>query len=732
MPAVRITGTEKKTAPSLKGGTAAEDVWYALSTERPAGSEGEGAVTASRRYDDISKARDAMIATPAYKSLVKQLDFPKATWTKAGALEDATVELRKTALGLWLNGCMELMPSAVPLQELLGLVKEGGPVAVLSKEEKAKKDAKAKVVRSALKFETENEGILYDIEVGNPEKSDGWDGKQKVRYLVSIVTDAPAFVKASSATPDGSGCVTVSSRRTYSEFELLRNQLHAMYPLCDPLAPMPKKIPTPLVNQKEIKNRTMAFDLLMKEVGELGGIRQLPQVLAFFSLTEGGSAAGGGGDDSEIQNATDPRWGMPGFLSPLQTERLAVFKAKHPGIDAEALLRFLRVREFDVKRATKLIKENIAWKEENKPGELGPSFGTKIVNEKDDYERSLRLGDMCETGEFVLLPGKDDTGRPVICIFVAEHDEWLDDYTKTTDMCVKALIYLIEKVTQDSEFFTLVFHMENWDPSEDATIDRTKLEYKLPVDVAWWKGIVTALQVGYPGQMGMAYVVGAPPFFSKTWKATINPLLEYYTQRRFEFVESAELLKRAISEENLPTELGGKAELTDAVPGEVKWKRESSKSTRLATKKAEREAKEAEEKAAEEAALAERIEQIRELKKQAEALDDASDADQQLKLYNEALKVEPRLKLVHDEGAALHVELKAGKDGAKKVIADAAAAAKASADAEAATAKAEAKAAADAAAAEKAKEAKAAADAAAAAASGDLSTDADDGETAVV
>ena len=100
-------------------------------------------------------------------------------------------------------------------------------------------------------------------------------------------------------------------------------------------------------------------------------------------------------------------WGFPGFLTPDMESSLTLFRAKAEALMTKPhllpdrhLLRFLRARKFDVDKAYKMLKDDLAWRKQ---------FEGRVFYASD----CPSLVKFCSNG-CVYRGGFDRDGRPVL------------------------------------------------------------------------------------------------------------------------------------------------------------------------------------------------------------------------------------------------------------------------------------------------------------------------------
>ncbi|GAB5353210.1 hypothetical protein AAMO2058_000018200 [Amorphochlora amoebiformis] len=217
------------------------------------------------------------------------------------------------------------------------------------------------------------------------------------------------------------------------------------------------------------------------------------------------------------------------------------------------LLRFLRARNFEVKKAYKLLSDDIAWRKDK---------DVKSLKKKTEREVLGCDPKLMHTHLPVWHQGCDKQGRPVIYkIFgnfqiwevtkhtslekLIDHHLWqMESYMDLTRENSKKFRHIVETVT-------VVVDAKDWRLSL-FTKEATKFLYRISkVD-----------SDHFPERMGRLIVVNAPYLLSVAWKV-IRGWLDPKTQKKVQIVrgpnEYEPILKDWISESSLCDEYGGKA-----------------------------------------------------------------------------------------------------------------------------------------------------------------------------
>ena len=166
----------------------------------------------------------------------------------------------------------------------------------------------------------------------------------------------------------------------------------------------------------------------------------------------------------------------------------------------EQLLRFLRAREFNVKKAAKMLREDIAWR-------------------RDFVGKKYRLTDFPTLVRFhndglVRYGGQAADGRPIV-VLVGRH--FFPRQVTDTMEVVYFFIYYMEKLvrfTEECGFteFTAIGDLEGWSIRHNFSLSVSKV-------------LAGLLQTHYPERLRYAFVVNNPWAFTTAWNL-ISPFLE--------------------------------------------------------------------------------------------------------------------------------------------------------------------------------------------------------------
>ncbi|KAH6800275.1 Sec14p-like phosphatidylinositol transfer family protein [Perilla frutescens var. hirtella] len=197
-----------------------------------------------------------------------------------------------------------------------------------------------------------------------------------------------------------------------------------------------------------------------------------------------------------------------------------------------SIARYLRARNWNVKKAVKMLKATLKWRLEYKPEEL----------RWDDVAMEA------ETGKIYRSSYKDKHGRPVLVMRPRCQN------TKSTKGQIRYLVYCMENailnVSDDQEQMNWLIDFHGFSLSN--------------VSLKVTKETAHVLQDHYPERLGVAILYDAPKIFEPFWKMA-KPFLEPKTTNKVKFVYSDDPNTIKIMDELFDMELvesafGGKNE----------------------------------------------------------------------------------------------------------------------------------------------------------------------------
>lgn len=197
------------------------------------------------------------------------------------------------------------------------------------------------------------------------------------------------------------------------------------------------------------------------------------------------------------------------LLGPL-SDRLSIYCS-----DA-SIARYLRARNWNVKKATKMLKETLKWRAEYKPEEI----------------RWDEVAHEAETGKIYRSNYLDKHGRTVLVMRPGCQN------TKSTKGQIRYLVYCMENA------------VVNLPPDQEQMIWLIDFRgYKLSnISLNLTRETANVLQNRYPERLGLAILYDPPKFFEPFWTLA-KPFLEPKTQEKVKFVYSDNLNTKQIVED---------------------------------------------------------------------------------------------------------------------------------------------------------------------------------------
>ncbi|XP_030948825.1 phosphatidylinositol transfer protein 3-like isoform X1 [Quercus lobata] len=180
------------------------------------------------------------------------------------------------------------------------------------------------------------------------------------------------------------------------------------------------------------------------------------------------------------------------------------------------IARYLRARNWHVKKATKMLKASLKWRLEYKPEEIR---WEDIVNE-------------AETGKIYRSTSIDKHGRTVLVMRPSRQN------TKSIKGQIKYLVYCMENailnLAPDQEQMVWLIDFEGFNLSH--------------ISVKVTRETAHVLQECYPERLGLAILYNPPKFFEPFWMV-VKPFLEPKTANKVKFVYSDDLNSKKIMED---------------------------------------------------------------------------------------------------------------------------------------------------------------------------------------
>ncbi|KAB8080885.1 uncharacterized protein [Oryza sativa Japonica Group] len=193
-------------------------------------------------------------------------------------------------------------------------------------------------------------------------------------------------------------------------------------------------------------------------------------------------------------------------------------------------LRFLRARNWNVQKASKMMKSAVKWR---------VSYMPQKINWDD-------VAHEAETGKIYRADYKDKHGRTVLVLRPG-----LENTTSGKGQ-IKYLVYCLEKaimsLTEDQEKMVWLTDFQSW------TLGSTPLKVT--------RETVNVLQDCYPERLGLAILYNPPRIFESFWKI-VKPFLDHETYKKVKFVyssdkESQKIMADVFDLDKLDSAFGGR------------------------------------------------------------------------------------------------------------------------------------------------------------------------------
>ncbi|KAL6850504.1 hypothetical protein ACP4OV_021131 [Aristida adscensionis] len=195
----------------------------------------------------------------------------------------------------------------------------------------------------------------------------------------------------------------------------------------------------------------------------------------------------------------------------------------------DSLSRFLRARNWNVQKASKMLKAAVKWRLAFKP---------ETICWED-------IAQEAETGKIYRADYKDKHGRTVLVLRPG-----LENTTSATGQ-IKYLVYSLEKaimnLTDNQEKMVWLTDFQSW------TLGSTPLKVT--------RETVNVLQDCYPERLGLAILYNPPRIFESFWKI-VKPFLDHETRKKVKFVysndkESQKIMAEVFDMDKLDSAFGG-------------------------------------------------------------------------------------------------------------------------------------------------------------------------------
>ncbi|KAI6673609.1 hypothetical protein NL676_001515 [Syzygium grande] len=195
-----------------------------------------------------------------------------------------------------------------------------------------------------------------------------------------------------------------------------------------------------------------------------------------------------------------------------------------------SIIRYLKARNWNTKKAAKMLKETLKWRLVYKPEKI----------RWEDIAREAETGKIYRTNYF------DKHGRTVLVMRPGFQN------TKATEGQIKYLVYCMENAVlnlkPDQEQMVWLIDFQGWNMSS--------------ISVKVTRETAHVLQDYYPERLGIGILYNPPKIFESFWKM-VKPFLETKTFKKVKFVYSDDPQSQKIMEElfdmdKLESAFGGK------------------------------------------------------------------------------------------------------------------------------------------------------------------------------
>ncbi|KAL7152674.1 hypothetical protein ABFS83_04G114300 [Erythranthe nasuta] len=208
-------------------------------------------------------------------------------------------------------------------------------------------------------------------------------------------------------------------------------------------------------------------------------------------------------------------------------------------IDDSTLRRFLRARDLDAEKASRMFIKYLTWRR---------SFVPKGSISQSEVTNQIGMNKM-------FMQGKDKRGCPVSIFFGGRHFPSNGGNEELKRFVVFVLDKLCSRIPAGEEKFTFIADLQGYGYSNNAA-----------------RGYITALSIlqdYYPERLRKLLVIHAPYIFMAVWKI-ICPFIDKKTTKKVVFVENKRMhatLVEEIDENQLPEIYGGKLDLVPIQDG---------------------------------------------------------------------------------------------------------------------------------------------------------------------
>ncbi|KAL3841109.1 hypothetical protein ACJIZ3_025700 [Penstemon smallii] len=208
-----------------------------------------------------------------------------------------------------------------------------------------------------------------------------------------------------------------------------------------------------------------------------------------------------------------------------------------------SILRFLKARNWNTKKATKMFKETLKWRLAYKPEKIQWSLTFKTFFStltQEDVAREAETGKLYKANYF------DKHGRTVLVMRPGPEN------SNSVQVQIKYLVYCMENaisnLESDQEQMVWLINFERWNMAS--------------ISVKVTRETARVLQDCYPERLGVAILYNPPKVFESFW-LLVKPFLEHKTYKKVKFVysdqpQSMKLMESLFDLEKLESSFGGK------------------------------------------------------------------------------------------------------------------------------------------------------------------------------
>ncbi|KAK9247573.1 CRAL-TRIO domain-containing protein [Lipomyces tetrasporus] len=212
----------------------------------------------------------------------------------------------------------------------------------------------------------------------------------------------------------------------------------------------------------------------------------------------------------------------------------SMVKADHPD---GLLLRFLRARKWDVRKAHVMMVSTMHWrlKEMDVEAIVFKGEGAALAEHDEGFLKQVRLGKS-------YLHGRDKAGRPICTVRARLHKQG----DQTEDALNRYTVYVMETARMCLK-----------DPIDTATVIFDLSQFSLAnMDYAPVKFMVKCFEAHYPESLGICLVYKAPWIFQGIWNI-IKGWLDPVVASKIHFARTFDDMTEFIDRDILWKELGG-------------------------------------------------------------------------------------------------------------------------------------------------------------------------------